>query len=203
MLSSSTYRKSKFINPSITTLTVFIFITLFLILPESRAQTCTGIDRTINPDNSYNNLTEDFSLPFNSTWTLAMENQRAILAALTTGANRGVASIMKNRNGYYVESAHQISDGMVEALLKKTGIGTTRKLILNTYLKNLKAKQVEYEYQIKNLDTEYQMAGIMFMLIKDGNTFVFMFQCELKDRSCFFPFFKDVMKNAFFGQSWY
>ena len=203
MLSLSHFRKSTWMNPAIATWPITVLLILFLTPPESRAQTCTGIDRTINPDNSYNNITEDFSLPFNSTWTLAMENQRAILAALTTGANRGVASIMKNRNGYHVESAHQISDGMVEVLLKKTGIVTTRKLILNTYLKNLKAKQVEYEYRINNLDTHYQMAGIMFMLIKDGNTFVFMFQCELKDRSCFFPFFKDVMKNAFFGQSWY
>ena len=77
------------------------------------------------------------------------------------------------------------------------------KIVTKPFLKNLKVLQIEFNYKVKNLEDTYQMSGLIYEVIKDGNTFVFMFTCPLNKKACYIPFYKSVMKNAYFGPTWY
>jgi hypothetical protein len=175
----------------------------FLFFSIGFSQNCTGVKTIISKDYSYINEKENFSLSFNSSWSIIFENQKAIMVALTDEIQQGSASVIKNLNGYAISSAHNISEDMVNKLFKASGIDVYNKIITNTYLKNIKSKQVEYDYKIYNLGDTYHMTGLIFMLLKDNYTYVFMFSCPIDKKTCYIPFYKNVMKNAFFGQEWY
>ena len=80
------------------------------------SQNCSGVKTSISEDYSYVNEYENFSLPFNNTWNIALENERAIIVLLTDNAQLGSVSIVKNRNGYQVSSGHAVSEKMVNEL---------------------------------------------------------------------------------------
>jgi hypothetical protein len=175
---------------------IFGFYTLF-------GQNCLDFKDIVSDDYSYNNKTEDFSLPLNDTWDIIFENQKAILVSLSNTTREGGASVLKNRNGFAILSAHEIPEEVTNQLFTKIGFLEPEKVVTKTFLKNLKVLQIEFNYRVKNLEDTYQMAGIVFEIIKDGNTFVFMFTCPQNKKSCYIPFYKSVMKNAYFGQTWY
>jgi hypothetical protein len=166
-------------------------------------QNCVDFKDTVSDDYSYNNETEDFSLPLNDTWEIIFENQKAILASLSNNSREGGVSVLKNKNGFIISSAHEIPEEINSQLFTKIGFLEPIKVVSKTFLKNLKVLQIEFEYKVKNLDDTYLMSGLIYEIIKDGNTFVFLFTCPQNKKVCYIPFYKSVMKNAYFGQTWY
>jgi hypothetical protein len=148
-------------------------------------------------------VNENFSLPLNKSWKIIIENYKAINVTLEDESRQGFISVLHNKNGYNIPSAHEITESVVNQLFKSMKYFISNRTITNTYLKNIKVKQIEYDYTITNLNDTYLMTGIMFMAMKGGYTFIFMFNCSREMKNCYLPFYKNVMKNAFFGPEWY
>jgi hypothetical protein len=185
-------------------LRINITILLMAFLPfRALPQNCINVDTNVLDDYSYSNKRENLSLPFNTSWSVAFENQGAILVALTDSNQQGQASILKNKNGYSIGSAYDLSANLITQLFQGAGMDVYEKKMTNTYLKNIKTKQVEYDYKVYNLGDTHYMSGIMFLLVKGGYTYVFMFNCTKAKKACYMPFYKNVMKQSFFGQEWY
>ena len=110
---------------------------------------------------------------------------------------------MKNKNGYPINSAHDINENLVLQLIKKMGINLDDRKLTNVKLKNIPAKQIEYNHKVYNLGDTHLMSGIMYMIVNDGYTYVFMFNCQRGLKNCYIPFFKNVVKNSYFGPDWY
>lgn len=184
-----------------------IIILLFVNL-KSFGQNCNQINFTINSDYSYVNKSNNFSIPLNSEWNILLENQKNVIVILTGLQQYGLLSIIVNTNGFPIPSAHSINDQLIKELSLDIGqrIGDEFKILTTnkSYIKNIKVNVVEFEYVVKNLDDIYPMAGIMFQIVKKQNhTYIFMFCCLRSLKSCYFPFFRNVMKQSYFGQDWY
>lgn len=182
---------------------IFTSIIAIIGLSSLFGQNCLDFKDTVSNDFSYNNETEDFSLPLNETWEIIFENQKAILASLSNTSREGGVSVLKNINGFPISSAHEIPEEISNQLFIKIGFLEPTKVVSKTFLKNLKVLQIEFNYKVKNLDDIYLMTGLIYEIIKGGNTFVFMFTCPQNKKACYIPFYKTVMKNAYFGQTWY
>lgn len=183
-----------------------ILLSTILIIVEFyplSGQNCTDFNDMVSDDYSYNNETNDFSLPLNDTWEVIFENQKAILVSLSNNTREGGVSVLKNRNGFTIMSAHEIPEEINNQLFTKIGFLEPEKVVTKTFLKNLKVLQIEFNYKVKNLEDIYQMSGLIYEVIKDENTFVFMFTCPRNKKACYIPFYKSVIKNAYFGQTWY
>lgn len=184
----------------------YYFILSFLLICvnlNTYSQNCNNIDLSVSDDYSYNNESEDFSLPFNKNWNILIENQRAIIVGLNDNYNTGSASVLKNRNGYIIESAHNLSKSLIVDLFRSMKINAQNLNIENAFLKNIPTKIVEFDYKIINLNETQNTSGMIFFLVKERYTYVFMFNCNAEYKKCYFPFFENVMKSAYFGQEWY
>ena len=82
---------------------IFTSITAIIGLSSLFGQNCLDFKDTVSDDYSYNNETEDFSLPLNDTWEIIFENQKAILASLSNTSREGGVSVLKNINGITIK----------------------------------------------------------------------------------------------------
>ena len=79
-------------------LTLLFFIQTFVGL----SQTCSEVNTTVSDDYAYNNKTDNFSLPLNKSWSIIIENEKAIIVGLTDdnqkklSASKGSASVVKS-----------------------------------------------------------------------------------------------------------
>lgn len=181
-------------------ISVIIFITLSSI---TFAQNCVDVNTTIDTEYSYVNNSEDIEMPLNRNWNIAFENQKAVLVFLQNTNGDANCGIVKNKNGYHINSAHDIDENLVVQLIKKMGINLNDRKLTNVKLKNIPTKQIEYNHKVYNLGDTYLMSGIMFMIVNDGYTYVFMFNFTRETKNCYLPYFKNVMKNTYFGPEWY
>lgn len=166
-------------------------------------QDCSSIDSSIDANFTYINTSEDLEMPLNKTWNVALENKNAIIVFLKNESGQATAGIVKNKNGYHIDSAHDINENLVLQLIKKMGINLDDRILADVKLKNIPAKQIEYNHKVYNLGDTYLMSGIMYMIVNDGYTYVFMFNCQRSLKSCYIPFFKNIVKNTYFGPDWY
>lgn len=167
------------------------------------SQNCIGIETKIDLDYSYQNKQEGLSIFFNKNWEIVMENQNGILVAFAEINQLGTLTIIKNKNQFNINSAHDFTNIMVSDYLKLISNNTNLKAKTNTYLHNIKALQLEYVYSVQNLDEIKNIEGMSFLIAKDDFTFFFLFNCEPSKRECFFPLYKEIMKNIIFNQLWF
>lgn len=92
---------------------------------------------------------------------------------------------------------------MINGLEKLSGVKMNNKKIRNVKLKNILAKEVEFDSQVVNLDETTLLSGVVYMIVKNDYTYLFMFNSLKDKKQCYLPFFKSVMKEAYFNQSWY
>jgi len=177
---------------------IFLFNTFF-----SFSQDCLGINININENYAYTNNLEKLEIPFNQNWKVYLENEAAVLVMLKNDSGEAMMGIMKNKNGYYLSSAHQIDSNLVLQLVQKMTGRLDSRILSNVRLKNIPAKQIEYDYSVQNLSDSYSMSGIMYMIIKGSYTYVFMLNCQRELKNCYIPFFKNIIKNTYFGPDWY
>jgi hypothetical protein len=183
--------------------TINLTISVLLLTYYIQAQNCSSIDSTIDANFSYVNTSEDLEIPLNKTWNVALENKNAIIVFIKNDSDQATAGIVKNRNGYHIDSAHDINENLVLQLIKKMGINLDDRILTNVKLKNIPAKQIEYNHKVDNLGDTHLMSGIMYMIVNDGYTYVFMFNCQRSLKSCYVPIFKNIVKNIYFGPDWY
>lgn len=181
---------------------IFLF-SYFLFSLSIYAQNCSAIDTDVDANFSYTNTNEDLEMPLNKTWNIALENKNAIIVFLQNENKQANAGIVKNKNGYHIDSAHDIDDNLILQLIKKMGINLDERTLTNVKLKNIPAKQIEYNHKVYNLGDTHLMSGIMYMIVNDGYTFVFMFNCQRDLKNCYIPFFKEIVKSTYFGPDWY
>ncbi len=181
------------------------FLTLLFcaLLSISFSQNCSSINTQINAEYSYVNEFENLEIPFNKSWNISLENQKSIIVFLQSDDGNASAGIMKNKNGYRINSAHSISKDLVMQLINNLGSDLTNINLKDVKVRNLPVKQVEYNYKLYNLDETYLMSGLMYLFVKEGNTYVFMFNFKSDLKNCYVPFFKNVIKNTYYGPSWY
>lgn len=182
---------------------IILFVLINLIGNLSFSQDCETIDTTIDKQYLYKSSKDGFSIPVNKTWSIAMEDRKAIVAILTEKNQLGSIGIIKNKNGYKIPSAHNITSDMIDKLFKKAAINIESKTITKTYVRNIKALQVSFNYIVRNIDSTINMTGISFLIVKDFNTYVFMFLSPPLLKNCLFPFYKNIMKNAYFEPEWF
>jgi len=181
----------------------YLLLIVSILSTSIYSQECSTINRKIDANYSYVNTIEDLEIPFNSTWNVALENKNAILVFLKNNSEQATAGIVKNKNGYHINSAHDIDNNLILELIKKMGINLDDRTLSNVKLKNIPAKQIEYNHKVYNLGDTPLMSGIMYMIVNDGYTYVFMFNCQRNLKDCYIPFFKDIIKNTYFGPDWY
>lgn len=180
-----------------------LLIAIFLLTFSIYSQDCYKINTEIDVNFTYANISEDLEMPLNKTWNVALENKNAIVVFLKNENQQASAGIVKNKNGYHIDSAHDIDENLVLQLIKKMGINLDDRALTNVKLKNIPAKQIEYNHKVYNLGDTHLMSGIMYMIVNDGYTYVFMFNCQRNLKSCYIPFFKNIVKNTYFGPDWY
>ena len=178
--------------------------TIFSVLKTiSFSQNCSGINTKLDSNFSYVNKSEDLEMPLNESWNIALENQKAILVFLQNEGGQATAGIVKNKNGYHINSLHDIDENLVVQLINKMGINLDDRKLTDFKLKNIPAKQIEYNHKVYNLGDTHLMSGIMYMIVNDGYTYVFMFNSTRELKSCYIPYFKSIVKNTYFGPEWY
>jgi hypothetical protein len=180
-----------------------VLIILLIIAKSAYSQDCSQLNTRVNNDYSYSNDTEGLALPFNDEWSIILENKQAIIVALAEKNQLGFASIVKSRNGYKIDSAYDISDKMVDDLFLKAAVDIEYKVVTKTYVRNIKALQVEFDYDVRNINEIVKVKGLAYFIVKDYDTYIFMFNCQPTMRKCFFPFYKEIMKNAWFEPEWF
>lgn len=178
-------------------------VVIILYTSLSFSQNCTQVNTTVNPDYAYANESLGLDVPFNKDWNITLENEKAIIALFHTNDGYANATIIRNKNGYHINSAHNIDEKMINSLGKMSGITFTNKKITKVKLKNILAKQVEFDTSVTNLNEITVLSGIMYMIVNDGYTYIFMFNSLKEKKDCYIPFFKNVMKNTYFSQWWY
>lgn len=177
---------------------------IFCVLPLiGLAQSCSEVNTKIDVNFSYINESEDLEMPLNKSWNIALENQKAVLVFLRNNSGQATAGIVKNKNGYHINSAHDINESLVAQLIKKMGINLDDRTLADVKLKNIPAKQIEYNHKVYNLGDTHLMSGIMYMIVNDGYTYVFMFNSTRELKTCYIPYFKSIIKNTYFGPEWY
>lgn len=167
------------------------------------SQSCIGINSKINFDYSYENKIEGISIPFNEDWSIIMENENAILVSLSEKTQLGTLTIIKNRNKFEINSAHDFTKKMIDDYLNLLSNNTKLKGTSKVYLHNIKSLQLEYNYKVFNLNETTIVEGLSFIIVKGNYTFFFLFNCEPVTKTCFFPFYKEIMKNTVFNQQWF
>ncbi len=182
---------------------LLLIIIFCLLTSTSFAQNCSDINTKIDTNFSYVNESEDLEMPLNKSWNVALENQKAVIVFLQNDSGQATAGIVKNKNGYHINSAHDIDENLVVQLIKKMGINLDDRKLTDVKLKNIPAKQIEYNHKVYNLGDTHLMSGIMFMIVNDGYTYVFMFNSTREMKNCYIPYFKNVVKNTYFGPEWY
>lgn len=180
-----------------------LLLLISLLTFQIYSQDCSKINTKVDSDFAYVNTNEDVEIPFNKTWNVALENKNAILVFLKNESEQANAGIVKNKNGYHIDSAYDINEKLILELIKKMGINLDDRTLTNVKLKNIPAKQIEYNHKIYNLGDIHLMSGIMYMIVNDGYTYVFMFNCQRSLKSCYIPFFQNIIKNTYFGPDWY
>jgi hypothetical protein len=182
---------------------IYLFILLVISSIDSFSQSCTDINLEIDANSSYSSDEHSFEIPLNDSWGIAMENQKAIIVFLQNQDGTANGGVLKNRNGYQINSAHDIRENLITQLVKMVGINFDDKKTTDVKLKNIPAKQIEYNHKVYNLNETYLMSGIIFMIVKDSSTYIFMFNSPREMKDCYLPFFKEIMKNTYFGPEWY
>lgn len=167
------------------------------------SQDCSKIKVNVDSDYSYYNENEGISLPFNSDWSIIIEDKQAIIVALTEKSQSGFASIIKIQHATKLESAHELSDLMIDNFFIKAAVKIKSKTLTKTYIRNIKALQIEFDYDVNNLDETIPMKGLAFMIEKGYFTYMFMFNCQPHMKKCYFPLFNNIMKNSFFEPDWF
>ncbi len=180
-----------------------LFLILILSYSYVFSQDCSSMDNSINVNFSYSNTIENIEMPFNEDWGIVFENQKAILVYLQEQSGNAIVGIVKNKNGYRIDSAHDINEELISQLVEKMTGSLDDIILTNVRLKNIPVKQVEYNSTVYNLGDKHLMGGLMYMIINDGYTYVFMLHCKKNLKKCYIPFFENVMKNTYFGQEWY
>lgn len=180
-----------------------VLIIILIIGKTAYSQDCGQINTIVNSDYSYSNDKEGLALPFNDEWSIILENKQAIIVALAEKNQLGFASIVKNRNGYKIASAYDISEKMVDDLFLKAAVEIDDKVVTKTYVRNIKALQVEFDYNVRNINEIVKVKGLAYLIVKDYYTYIFMFNCQPTMKKCFFPFYKEIMKNAWFEPEWF
>lgn len=181
----------------------FLIIIFYLLTAKSFVQNCSDVKTEIDANFSYVNESEDLEMPFNESWNVALENQKAVIVFLQNDSGQATAGIVKNKNGYHINSAHDIDENLVVELINKMGINLDDRKLTDVKLKNIPAKQIEYNHKVYNLGDTHLMSGIMFLIVNDGHTYVFMFNSTREMKNCYIPFFTNVVKNTYFGPEWY
>ena len=166
-------------------------------------QNCSKIKVNIDSDYSYSNDNDGLTLPFNSDWSIILEDKQAIIVALTEKNQLGFASIIKIRHATKLASAHDLTDLMIDNLFTKAAVKIKSKSLTKTYVRNIKALQIEFDYDIMNLGDVIPMKGLAFMIEKEFYSYMFMFNCQPSMKTCFFPLFNNVMKNSTFEPDWF
>ncbi|WOD44931.1 hypothetical protein [Hwangdonia lutea] len=181
-----------------------IFLLILAIYCHSGfSQDCSSINTEINSNYSYTNSIEDLEMPLNEDWNIVLENKNAVLVFMKNDSEQASAGIMKNKNGYYIKSAHDINDRLIDQLIAKMGINLENRMLKNVKLKNIPAKLIIYNHKVYNLDDTHLMSGIMYMIVNDGYTYVFTFNTTRSLRNCYIPLFQNIIKNTYFGPEWY
>jgi hypothetical protein len=157
----------------------------------------------IDPDYSYINEKEGLEMPFNSGWEISFEYQKAIIVFMQNDNQTANFGIMANPNGYPIKSAHELNSKIVHQLLNKVAPNVSEVTLTNVHVKNLSAKEVKYNYVIRNIDESYKMSGLMYMIIKKGKTYVFMMNSTRDKKECYSKFLKNVLQNTNFNTTWY
>ena len=170
---------------------------------ENNNQDCSKMNKDVNVDYSYVNEAEGFSIPFNKDWSIIMENNKAVVVALTDKPQVAIFSIIKAQHKYKLPSSHNLTDKMINDLLIKAALNVTSKTISKIYIRNIKALQVEFDYVVNNMGTSQSMKGLIYMIEKGFFTYMFMLNCQPQMEMCYFPFIKKSMSNAYFEQEWY
>ena len=180
-------------------------LTLLMVFVTSLAfsQNCTNVNTIVNSDYAYVHENLGLALPFNKDWVITVENEQAIIALLHSSNGDANAAIIRNKNGYRINSAHDIDENLINGLEKLSGVKMNNKKIRNVKLKNILAKEVEFDSQVVNLDETTLLSGVVYMIVKNDYTYLFMFNSLKDKKQCYLPFFKSVMKEAYFNQSWY
>jgi hypothetical protein len=182
---------------------ILLTIILIALSSISLSQNCSDVNTKIDAKYSYVNTSEDLEIPLNESWNIALENQKAVLVFLQNTSGNATAGIVKNKNGYHINSAHDINENLVVQLIKKMGINLDDRKLVDVKLKNVRAKQIEYNHKVYNLGDTHLMSGIMYMIVNNGYTYVFMFNSTREAKSCYIPYFKSIIKNTYFGPDWY
>ncbi|TVR81110.1 MAG: hypothetical protein EA412_03630 [Chitinophagaceae bacterium] len=175
-----------------------------IIIFDLKGQNCRTINNTVITTNYlYTSNSEGIKMPFNDSWIILLENQNAVIVALAERNGKASAGIVKNRNGFFVRNAHQIAENMIYDLIRMAGIEMDKNTIRNLRIKNIPVKEIEFEYTLYNLNEKYLMAGLIYVVVKGNYSYLFIFSSEVEDKICFYPFFREVMKNTFYDPQWY
>lgn len=177
-------------------------IVLFLSI-NTYSQICDGIHNKVDANYSYVSTTDGFELPFNISWEIIKENQGPIMVLLANGINEASAGIIKGKNSYHVNSVYDVSNDIVIKLVNSMGFDHQNLVINNVKLKNIKAKEIKFNSDIDNLEDSYSMKNLIYMIVKDGYTYLFAFKSPIHTFNCYEPFFKNVMKSSYFDSTWY
>ena len=96
-------------------------------------------------------IRQKISKYLNKSWSIAFEYQKAIVIFLKNDSEHATFGIVKNKNGYHIDSVHDIDDNLILQLIKKMGINLDDRKLTNVKLKNIPAKQIEYNHKVYNL----------------------------------------------------
>ncbi len=76
---------------------------------------------------------------------------------------------------------------MINGLEKLSGVKMDNKKIRNVKLKNILAKEVEFDSQVVNLDETTLLSGVVYMIVKNDYTYLFMFNSLKDKKQCAYP----------------